>query len=172
MTFFAYIHARPNTVDASGVFYVGKGKKRRHLGFTGRNSHHTNIVNKYGKEHILVGKYDCSSESAAYALEIGLIKCLRRAEVKLVNMTNGGEGRIGYVTSEAVKVKLRANASTKRPEVRVKMSQARMGHVVSAETRERIAATKRGKPRSEETVRKMLESRKRYYARMREANNV
>ena len=158
MTFFAYIHVKPDTVDANGVFYVGKGKGARHLNFTDRNGYHLNTIKKYGKNNILVGRLDCSSEMTAYMLEVGLIACLRRMGSPLTNLTDGGEGRSGFVTSEEVKAKLRANASAKRPEVRAKMSASRMGHAVTAETRERIALTKRGKPRSEETKRKVADA--------------
>ena len=155
MTHFAYLHARPDTVDATGVFYVGKGKGARHLNLTQRNWRHKAVVKTHGKANILIGKFDCSSEETAFLLEIGLIKRLRAHGVDLTNLTDGGEGRSGFVTSEEVKAKLRANASAKRPEVRAKMSAARKGHVVTAETREKIAAAKRGKPRSEELKKKL-----------------
>lgn len=94
--FYAYVHARPNTVSAQGIFYVGKGsaKRVRHVGRS--NRHHSNIVQKYGKDSILVGAIPCSSEDIALELEKGLIKCLKRSNVVLANRTSGGEGISGY----------------------------------------------------------------------------
>ena len=102
--FYAYVHARPETIEASGIFYVGKGHGKRAWDMFSRNFHHTNILNKHGSENILVGKLDCSSEQIAFDLEVGLIKCLRRNGVKLANMTNGGEGTVGYVQTEEAKI--------------------------------------------------------------------
>ena len=95
MTYFAYIHARPDTTEQSGIFYVGKGKGRRHLNLIDRSLYHKHVIDKHGKENILIGKLDCSSEEIAFELEKGLIKCLRRSGVELTNMTDGGEGASG-----------------------------------------------------------------------------
>jgi hypothetical protein len=93
--FYSYVHARPGTVEAAGIFYVGKGKRQRFLDFRRRGRYYLNIVKKHGKENILVGRIDCSSEELAFDLEMGLIKCLRQMGVKLVNATDGGEGPSG-----------------------------------------------------------------------------
>ncbi len=96
------MHARPSTQDASGIFYVGKGSARRAKSFskaTG-NRHYRHVVEKHGKENILVGTMECSSDAIACDLERGLIKCLRRIGVKLTNMTDGGEGAPGLAHSE------------------------------------------------------------------------
>ncbi len=106
MTHYAYVHARPDTVDQSGIFYVGKGAQRRFRPEIRRTKHHTNIVNKYGAENILVGKIDCSSEASALELEIGLIKCLRRSGVNLVNLTNGGEGASGLIPTDEQRARM------------------------------------------------------------------
>ena len=80
MTSFAYVHARPETTDATGIFYVGKGTRARALSVTRgrRNPHYKNVVRKYGEVNILVGMVECSSEAIAFDLERGLLKCLRR----------------------------------------------------------------------------------------------
>ena len=100
MTFYAYLHARPDTVNTSGIFYVGKGHGKRAYEIARPNKHHANIVAKYGKENIQVSKIECSSEDVAFELEKGLIKCLRRMGVNLANRTDGGEGVTGYKRSE------------------------------------------------------------------------
>jgi hypothetical protein len=87
-TSFAYVHCKPNEIP----FYVGKGSLRRAKYLGERNNHHKSIVSKYGRSNILIGMLECSNESIAFELEKGLIKCLRRMNVKLANYTDGGEG--------------------------------------------------------------------------------
>jgi hypothetical protein len=85
---YAYIHCKPDGTP----FYVGKGKLRRAKYFGERNPHHSAIVQKYGASNLLVGVFECSSEEIAYSLEMGLIKCLKRSNIKLCNFTAGGDG--------------------------------------------------------------------------------
>lgn len=87
-TSFAYVHCKPDGVP----FYVGKGSLRRVKYLGERNNHHKATVTKYGKANILIGMLECSNEDIAFELEKGLIKCLRRMDVKLANYTDGGEG--------------------------------------------------------------------------------
>ena len=153
--FYAYIHARPDTVDASGVFYVGKGPRDRMRDFSHRNQHHKNIVAKHGRENILMGRVDCSDENTAISLEQGLIKCFRRMGVKLANVTAGGEGLTGHRHSEETKAKIRA-AALGRPrseETKAKLRAANLGKPGTftgkkhtAETREKIASARIGRP--------------------------
>lgn len=153
--FYAYVHARPGTEDASGVFYVGKGRGERIRDFSHRNQHHKNIVAKHGRENILMGKLDCSDEATAMALEQGLIKCLRRSGVRLSNVTAGGEGLTGHRHTEETKAKMRA-AALGRPrseETKAKLRAANLGKpgtftgkTHSEEARAKISAARRGKP--------------------------
>lgn len=150
MTYFTYVHARPNTTDTSGIFYVGKGRRARITPSVAqrRNPHHQNIVNKYGEQNILVGKFECSTEDIAYELEQGLIKCLRRNNVNLVNLTNGGSGTKGFNMPEHCsganhpmkrsenRLKVSGDKSaTKRESVRKKLSEARKLRVTKDSTR-------------------------------------
>lgn len=152
---FAYVHARPSTINAHGIFYVGKGSLERSKRFYKRNPHHSNIVSKYGKENILVGTLPCSSEEIAFELEKGLIKCLRRMNVVLSNQTDGGEGFSGGRHTENSKkaisqaVKLRAN------EIAEQNKRVHTGKKRSEETCKRIAAGNLGKTHSEETRNKL-----------------
>lgn len=104
--YYAYVHAKPSSVDARGIFYVGKGKGRRCYAFNrkSQNPYYARIVAKYGDP--LVGKLECSTESLAFELERGLIKCFRRMGVKLTNLSDGGEGQSGYRHSKETKYKL------------------------------------------------------------------
>ena len=84
----AYLHCRPDGTP----FYVGKGTTKRSNKLYGRNPYHTNVVEKHGKENILVGYLECSTEETAYELERGIIKCLKRMGISLTNQTEGGIG--------------------------------------------------------------------------------
>lgn len=154
--FYAYIHARPGGTP----FYVGKGNGRRVRNFSKRNPHHKNIVAKYGKHNILIGKMECSTEQISFDLEVGLIKCLKRMGYSLVNRTNGGEGSTGLVISPEARAQISASlmgrpgrpwtkeakekvgaanrGKTRTPEQRAKMG--RKGKIVSNETREKLKA--------------------------------
>lgn len=127
--FYAYLHARPDTSDAFGVFYIGKGYRGRIRDFAHRNQHHRNIVAKYGRENILMGQVNCSDEATAIALEQGLIKCLRRMGVSLANVTAGGEGLTGHRHTEETKAKMRkaATGRAKSEETKAKLRAANLG---------------------------------------------
>jgi len=108
-TDYVYLHAKPQ----GDIFYVGKGRGDRYLPSKGRNKHHKHIVFKYGSKNIEVAKIECSSHSIALDLEIGIIKCLLRSGVSLVNQTRGGEGALGRSVSEATRVRLKEKLSGK-----------------------------------------------------------
>ncbi len=139
--FYAYIHARPDGTP----FYVGKGIRERAVELTSnRNKYHNNIVAKHGAENILVGKMDCSSEEIAFELEKGLIKCLRRAGVKLANMTDGGEGCSGLIYSEQSRAKMSASQKLRirTPEEIARMSASLKGRIFSEEHKEALRGRK------------------------------
>lgn len=171
--FYAYVHAR---LDCS-IFYVGKGHGERFRDFTSRNLHHQNIVRKHGKDNILIGRLDCSSEQVAFDLEKGLIKCLRRAGVRLVNLTDGGEGTSGLKhTKEHRKKNSDAQkVAQSRPEVIEKKRKALLGRTQTSESNlkrsetlkkirntkeyhDRHSAAIRGRPQTPEHVRKRMKS--------------
>ena len=112
---FAYIHCKPDGTP----FYVGKGAWRRVRYFGERNPHHKNVVAKYGAENLAYGAMECSDDKTAYALEQGLIKCLQRSGVSLVNRTAGGDG-----------------GRNPTPETRAKLSEAARKRGVSAACQE------------------------------------
>jgi hypothetical protein len=139
--FYAYIHAKPDGTP----FYVGKGNGRRLNMFHRRNQHHKNIVAKYGRRNILIGRLDCSDEGTAFDLEIGLIKCAKRMGVELTNLTDGGHGPSGLIVT---------------PEQRAKISATLMGRSGtpwSPEQRAKFKAATTGRKRTPEQVEKMRE---------------
>jgi len=133
MTTFAYIHCKPDGTP----FYVGKGVRTWDKIFTARNAYHKKVVAKYGQKNILIGKIDCSSNDTALQLEVGLIKCLRRMGAPLTNLTDGGEGSVGWKCPDNVKVAV---------------SIANKNRTFSAEQRYRLGASFRGKKRPEHSI--------------------
>lgn len=88
-----YRHIKP----CGETFYIGIGNKRRPYKKSDRNKYWHNVVNKYGYE-IQVLKSDLSWEDAK-ELEIVLISYYGRKDLKtgcLVNMTEGGNGTLGF----------------------------------------------------------------------------
>lgn len=136
---FAYVHCKPDGT----VFYVGKGALRRVKNLRERNEYHRRVVAKYGKNNILIGMLECSSEQIAFDLERGLIKCLKRQGVSLANCTDGGEG-----------------GSNPRPETRAKLSAAAKERGVSEACRAATVAARKGKPLSEMQRLKVSQSMK------------
>lgn len=93
--FYTYAHYKPE----GGLFYIGKGKRRRAYAMDGRNSHWQNIVNKYGRPHVeLLAKWD--TEQEAFDHEKLLISCFKDMKIVLANKSDGGEGTSGHKFSE------------------------------------------------------------------------
>ena len=129
MTSFAYIHCKPDGVP----FYVGKGSLRRAKYLGERNPYHKAVVAKHGKDSILIGKLECSSDEIAFELEKGLIKCLRASGVELTNFTDGGEGTVNPT-----------------PETRKRLSEAAKKRGVSQACQEAKVKALKGRKMSEE----------------------
>lgn len=132
--FYIYTHARPD----GRIFYVGKGHGNRCAKMTGRNSHHQNMINKYGKENISVKTMHCSSEEIAFVMEVELIRLLSSIGVELTNKTRGGEGVSGYVFTK---------------EQRLKNSAAQSGKIMSERMRSKTSARMNGNKYKVGTVR-------------------
>lgn len=89
--FFTYAHYKPE----GGLFYIGKGKRKRAYSMDRRNSHWQNIVNKYGRPHVeLLACWDTETEALDH--EKLLISCFRDMGYKLANKAEGGTGASGY----------------------------------------------------------------------------
>lgn len=150
--FYVYTHAKPD----GSIFYVGKGLKKRTASISrAYNPHHTNIVAKYGKENIIVKTMLCRSEQHAFDLEVRMIAALRQGGVKLVNLTDGGEGASGWKHTDEHKLKLSVigKGRVMSPEHCARQSARQIGTVMSIEARAKMSISK--KNMSVETKAKM-----------------
>jgi hypothetical protein len=136
----AYVHCRPD----GSVFYVGKGRGARAKAIENvrRNPYYMKTVAKYGAGSIGVGLLECSSEKTAFELEIGLIRCFKRAGARLTNLTDGGEGKRGCPNSPEANARTAdKNRGQKRSdEFRRRASEWMTNRVVSEDTRAKISA--------------------------------
>ena len=139
-----YQHIKPN----GEIFYIGIGKceKRAYNKFN-RNRHWKNIVNKYG--YVVEILYNNLTIKEAKQLEVYLIKYYGRKDLKtgvLCNMTDGGEGTYGRITSKESNIK-RSNSMKGRTfskEHKLKLSLAHKDRVVSEETKLKMSKSKKG----------------------------
>jgi hypothetical protein len=91
-SFYVYVHSRLSNGEP---FYVGKGHSRRSHTHKSRSAHWKNIVAKDGGFHAnLIAKN--MDEELAFLIEMEAIDKYRRVGVKLINLTNGGDGVSGY----------------------------------------------------------------------------
>jgi len=156
-----YEHLRNDTNE---VFYVGIGKApRRAFSKQGRNNPHWhNIAKKVGYSVNIIHS-DIEWDEAG-EIEKSLIKKYGRQDLRtgiLVNMTDGGDGRLGVIVSEETRLKIGKSHKGRIPseEARQKMSEAHKGKTPSEETRLKLSEAHKGKTASEETRLKMSKDR-------------
>lgn len=87
--------------------------------------------------------------SEACAMEVKLIAKYRTLYGDLMNLTDGGDGRMGYSHSEDTKRKmsLAAKKRLESPEAREKIAIAMRNRTISPETRQKIGDANRRRPR-------------------------
>lgn len=134
--FYVYLH---NRGDNGEPFYVGKGTRNRANDKGHRNKHWHNIVNKHGYTVEII--FDGLENKESCQVEIDVILELRYFGYRLCNYTNGGEGKLGYKTSEETKRKISKSNTGKKisEEHKKKLSDAFKGRIVSAETRKKMS---------------------------------
>jgi hypothetical protein len=178
--FYVYEHWR---LDQDVCFYVGKGKGKRAWdlscrdGTNSRNRWHKFLIQKLHPRGLLEVRlvFEQLEESHAFQLERERISHWRKLGIKLVNLTDGGEGSSGVIVSEKTRRKLSTASKGRKhtPEARAKISKAAMGNKrglgqkrtpeqiatlvefnknkppASAETREKMRIAKLGRPLSD-----------------------
>jgi hypothetical protein len=175
--YLVYEHIR---IDTGQVFYIGKGKPRRVRQTSNRNPHWHRIVKKSGGYNARIAACGLS-ENDALNLEVSMIAAYRTANIKLCNMTNGGDGISGYKWQpeaiEKLKLKLKgrmphnkglkASDATREKQRAAKLGKkqsrnhvekcraANVGRKFTAETCAKISAALTGKKLSDDRIKKM-----------------
>lgn len=150
--FYIYEHTRN---DSGSVFYVGKGKGQRCKSKQGRNKWWQAIVGKHG--YSIRIRVKMQDEELAFLAEQEAIDQYRKLGVSLVNATDGGEGMTGHkMAPEVIERRAAKLRGRKRPDI----AEMLRGIPKTAEHRAKLSASKTGKKASEETKRKMSETRK------------
>lgn len=146
--FYVYEHWR---LDRDECFYVGKGHGNRAYDMRrGRNRHHKAIVAKMHRigssvEVRIVA--DGLVEAEAFQIERERIKFWRDAGADLANLTDGGEGTVGFKMSEETKAKLSAISKNMPQKQRNKIADAARN--ISDETRAKMSQAKKNMPKEQ-----------------------
>jgi hypothetical protein len=109
---YIYFHKR---LDDGVIFYVGVGVGRRAYRESNRSEFWKRIVEKHG--YNIEFPYTNISQEEAKQLEIHYISVygrIDRGTGTLCNMTDGGDGRVGYECSQETKEKMRKSATGKK----------------------------------------------------------
>lgn len=148
---YVYRHIR---LDTNEPFYIGIGVGNRHKQKSGRNRHWTYIVKKYGFYSEIM--LDDLTWDECCEKEKEFIKLYGRRDKKtgcLVNLTDGGEGMLGWVCPQHIREKLSLQRKGKEGKTKgykhtkeaiLKMSLANKGHkrnngrILSNETKEKL----------------------------------
>lgn len=145
-----YRHVR---LDTNQVFYLGIGKGNRPYYKNGRNNYCKKIVNKTDYRVDIL--FDNLSWAEACEKEIEFIALYGRMNLgtgTLANMTDGGDGMVGFKHSKEsiIKMSLAKKGKVKSDETKLNMAKAQKGKVVSEETRKKLSEVQKGKTLSEE----------------------
>lgn len=158
-----YAHICPNGKKYIGITSMPVEKRWRNGNGYQNNKHFTSAINKYGWDNIKHEIWrDHLTEDEAKRLEIQYISMFKTNNRKYgYNVTEGGEGVLGYRFSEESKKKL---------------SEKHKGHKFSEEHNRKISEALKGVPKSEEhklkqrmsmTGRKPSDDTKKKYSEMR-----
>lgn len=153
-------------------FYVGKGKKCRHLSKSGRNKYWNNIVAKYGFDVIILEEYLTNYE--AIEKEVYWINRIGRRDLgkgTLVNMTDGGEGvaglepwnkgKTGHLSKETLeKMSIASKNMIRTNEHNMKIAKSNTGKKLSEKTKKKLSELNLGKKLSEETKKNISQNNK------------
>jgi len=154
--------------DTNKIFYVGKGTAKRSKQRSGRSEYWHRTVNKHG--FIVEIIKDNIDEEFAFLIEKEAIDIYRRRGIKLVNITDGGEGSSGYKHTKEHKAKMKGNTYGSSVwgknfkgckhslETRKKWSEIRKGNTnktgtkLSEESKQKISNAMKGKPQFKKRV--------------------
>ena len=152
----------------NGKKYVGQTIKPLKVRFNGHmikkdNTLIHNAICKYGKENFYCGVIKtCESKEELDYWEKFFIAALKSKKPYGYNLTDGGEGFIGYRHSPETLAKISAakKVSPRVAEHIAKLAEANRGRHPTPETRAKMSASRKGKPKSPEWRAKMSAARK------------
>jgi hypothetical protein len=137
MQYYTYQH---RSLDTNKIFYVGKGKSDRLNDKNKRSKYWKSYVAKHGFiAEKIVNNVD---EEFAYFVEMEAIDVYKKRNIKLVNLSNGGEGCSAYLLFHSAKTKAKMSEAQKG-------NKNRLGKKASNETKEKIRIARLGKSLSE-----------------------
>ena len=136
--YYIYHH---RAADTGNVFYVGKGKDKRFCDKNKRGRYWKFYVEKHGFVPEIIK--DEMDEELSFLAEIECIDVYKKRGMKLVNMTNGGEGCSGYSMRHSDEQK------AKWSEMRKGVASPRKGVKLENSTKQKISIARLGKPLSE-----------------------
>lgn len=157
--FYVYIHLTGDRAGSPGqVFYVGKGSRRRAWSRSDRTRYWICKSKKHGYTVQILAHWD--AEADAFEHERTVIASYRSIGVRLVNLTDGGEGASGNIVSEATKAKISAGLTgiKRSPSTCAKISAVHKGKTVSEETKAKLRAKRSLRVTSDATRAKMSAS--------------
>ena len=154
--FYTYSHSKPN----GSIFYIGKGVGDRAWQKDNRNPHWHRTVDKYGYKVEVLAKWD--KEEDAFEHEKFLIYCFKDMGIKLVNLTNGGEGSAGYRWTNEQKANFDISGDknpmfgkTHSMETKKKIADKAKGRSVTEQAKAKISAKLKNRVFSESHIEKM-----------------
>jgi len=155
-------------------FYVGKGHGNRIFNHLTEdynksvNKFKLNVINKiitggFDLKDFIIKVHENITNEEACIKEIELIALIGRRNKKsgtLTNLTDGGEGRAGYVVSDDAKLRIsKARSNSKASDTtRKKISDARKKQVITDEHKRKISEGNKGKIISDEHKSKISKS--------------
>lgn len=139
--FYVYRH---QTVDNGRIFYVGKGSGKRAFSRADRNIHWKRIVNKSDFSVDFICKN--VDEELAFLVEKEAISLYKKLNVKLCNMTAGGDGGGSCKPSMETRKKISNSLKgIKKPDgFGIKLSQSLTGKKATEETRLKLSISHLG----------------------------
>lgn len=160
--FYVYEHWRP---DKDVCFYVGKGHGRRAYRFDRgeRNGHYNRIADELARLGMCVEVRMVRhgmTEDEAFNLERERIAFWKSIKIRLVNLTEGGEGSSGFVYSDELRLRRSADmkAANARPETKLRRHLSAIRAHADPQTKEKHSvASKRAQSAPEQ--RKKLKDR-------------
>lgn len=150
-----YRHRRMDNYD---IFYIGIGDIARAKSKRGRSAWWHKVVNKAGYCVEIVAS-ELTWDEACELEQLLISEYGRRDKNKgsLVNMTDGGDGTLGYILTQEHKNIIREHGRSRSLEQRLDISKRLKGRKLTDDTKRKISEANTGKTRTKEQKLKISE---------------